>query len=335
MAGSKDSSSTSSSYTYMRNWSDDELTSVDQTDWGQLGYVSATDLNSVTFSMVKGFYIKMAENWDADADGVLCFMRTRKWSWPMISSVLERPLEKARDRFNFLTEFSQKHGGIPTSVLGQLYFLKMRRYPAMLHDIRERTLAFKKGKHELDQAYARGKAHLYQAWDEPVSSSPKESNIPEEWLTNLADINDPIDGIASLMDTSSTLTTAAPTPTSSTETSTVLSQGYTPRAARAMHSYRKEKFRSATRERIVRSFAQEHGELRRLRPSDWEDDMETKLLAVLEARDRGTKWQRLSAAYANMTGVTIHPRVLEWRFQNCDIMDREESARYFRFDVPY
>ncbi|KAI1444656.1 hypothetical protein F5Y02DRAFT_418884 [Annulohypoxylon stygium] len=316
MAVSIRRSTVSSSYTYMQVWEDYEVMTVDCRFWGEFE-IPLEDLESVTFSMVKAVYIKMTEHWDEDADGVLCFMRTKKFTWPMIASVLERTMEECRGRFIYLTDLAKHHKGMLTPIIGQMYFLKMRQYPAMLYDIKEKTEIFEQGKAELDESY-----------DKSMASSElnRESLIPEDWLENLSDINNPIDSISSMLSTSLTVPSA---------TSTNLSFGYTPGAARAMHAYRNEVFNPATRERIVRGFARQFPELRRLRPSDWEDDMETKLLAVLEARDRGTKWERLSADYANWTGVTISPQVLKWRFGGCDIMDRTESAKYFRFDRPY
>lgn len=63
----------------MQVWEDYEVMTVDCRFWGEFE-IPLEDLESVTFSMVKAVYIKMTEHWDEDADGVLCFMRTKKFT---------------------------------------------------------------------------------------------------------------------------------------------------------------------------------------------------------------------------------------------------------------
>lgn len=102
----------------------------------------------------------------------------------MIASVLERTMEECRGRFIYLTDLAKHHKGMLTPIIGQMYFLKMRQYPAMLYDIKEKTEIFEQGKAELDESY-----------DKSMASSElnRESLIPEDWLENLSDINNPID----------------------------------------------------------------------------------------------------------------------------------------------
>ncbi|KAI1214590.1 uncharacterized protein F4807DRAFT_403903 [Annulohypoxylon truncatum] len=272
--------------------------------------------------MVKGYYIAMSDTseWNDDSDGVLCLMKTKDWSWSMVSNVLQRPEEEAKERFQYLTSLAQEDGGIPTDTLGELYFLKMRRYPALLEEIAAKADEFEKAKAKLDERYATGGRSR-------ADILAKGSRGQKSWLARLSPNGDPAEGLDSYLDSLSSARKSpsplrAPSPDSIERAKMILRQ----------HKKKTSWLTKHPKSALIASYFREHPELKKLNADQFFDEWDCKALATLEARQRGNKWLHLAADFANATGRAVDPEVLKAKLDKAPIMDKEESASFYGFE---
>ncbi|KAI0883256.1 uncharacterized protein GGS22DRAFT_38010 [Annulohypoxylon maeteangense] len=284
---------------------------------------SVKPMDSISVQSINdGYHIIMSDtsDWSFDADGVLCLMKTKDWTWDMISKILQRPVKDAKERFQLLTSLAKDDGGIPTDIIGELYFLKMRRYPTMLDDILSRSSEFEKGKAELDKAFKNRSLKLSDSLNGAggINGSWLDSIIPNTGATEAAD---------SLPEHRS----SAP---SSSSSSGYESSGSSEVAEMEPFEPKKEVQVYRPKDAIINSYAREFPEMKKLRADKVFTKWECKALATLEARQRGNKWFNLSADFTNLTGRDVDADVLQAKLEKAPTMNKSETATFYGFERP-
>ncbi|KAI2471946.1 hypothetical protein F4781DRAFT_385575 [Annulohypoxylon bovei var. microspora] len=301
--------------------------------------VDPKDTDLVTFSMLKAYYVlKESSGWTNDADGVLCLMKTKKWSWKLISNVLQRSIEDAKERFAYLTELARR-GSVPTAILGELFFIEMSESSELLDDVATRAAQFEEAKAKLDKQHVRH--HVASL----ASKTRRQDKAQRAAHAGAVPGRDHYDGLNYRDLAFAQNNTPRSGPTSASTSVSTGNSNMSEKGGDSVETDIKVSKKTSDEEEaeemasqlksddLIDIYAAQYKELKKLRSDDHFSDLDCKVLAVVEARYRCEKYLRIASDFANMTGRSISPEIVMAKLEGAQTMDRLMSALWYGFDA--